>query len=206
VLKGVLAKEAQFLQSAIKNSLPADQPAVKEALLAVTNEIAAIDDSIIQDANDKKQAARDARQKIIDANTKALQAFKDQANAIKSAVLDTFDSKTTRIDNARALEDAKKALRVARQIGGPQGIKLATRDFNDAQRAVQRQRIEDSTFRVTEGPKGPTNVLSVGTQNFYITGTNDEKIAQRVAKILKGGGAGAPQQRGRFPGTNPLGQ
>ncbi len=69
--------------------------------------------------------------------------------AIKSAVLDAFDRKTQKIDNARALEDAKKALAQARQLGGPGAIKLAQRDLVDAQRAIERQRLEQTACRVT---------------------------------------------------------
>ncbi len=205
-LKAVLAKEAQSLQVDLKSTLPEDQAPLKEALLGVTDEIKSIDDQIIQDANDKKQAVQDAaaqmaasKQKAIDALKAQAQAFKDQADAIKSAVLDSFDTKTAKINNARALADASKALRVARQIGGPEGIKLAQRDFTDAQRAVQRQQIEDRTFRVTEGPKGPVNTLRIGEQTINVY-TNDPKAAAREVVKLMAGGSVAPQQRGRVPG------
>ncbi len=209
-LKGVLAKEAQFLQNELKSTLPEDQAPLKEALLGVTEEIKAIDAAIISDANDKRQAAKDAaekikanKQKAIDALKAQAQAFKDQADAIKSAVLDAFDTKTSKINNARALEDAKKTLRQARQLGGAGSIETAQRGVQDAQRAIQRQRIEDTTFRVTGGPAGPVNRVQVGTIIFNISGTDDaDKVAAVVLKKLQVSNRhGSPQGRGRAPGA-----
>jgi hypothetical protein len=171
-LKGVLAKQAQFLQDALKADFglkPADRIKLKQALLGVTDEITAIDDEIVAGARDKTQAARDARQKIRDANKKALQAFQDQADDIKNALLGLLDTKQTKVDNARALEDAQKQLRLARQLGGPEGIKLANRDV----------------VRVTAGPAGPVNALHVGNVVINVNGSGDpDKVAQVVIDKL----------------------
>ncbi len=210
VLKGVLAKEAAFLQNEIKNTLPADQAPLKEALLGVTNEIKGIDQDIIADANDKTAAAKKARdaqkaahQKAIDALKAQAQAFKNQADDIKSAVLDSFDTKTSKIDNARNLEAAKKTLRQARQLGGAGSIKTAQQGLFDANRAIQRQRIEDTTFRVSGGPKGPVNTVSVGNVTFNIETNDPDKVASVVLKKLQiSGRHNAPQGRGRTPGRH----
>ncbi len=213
-LRATLVQEEKALRSALKDPRLkiGQRVALKNELLGIVSEIQGMDDEMAQAAKDKKNAAADARAKaraaakaakakLAAANKALIQQFKDQADAIKSAVLDAFDTKTNKIQNARALEDAKAALRVARQIGGPQGIKLATRDLTDAQRAVQRQRIEDTTFRVGQGPAGPVNKVSVGTQNFYITTSDPDKAAREVVKLMGWKtGAGAPQARGRRPG------
>ena len=213
-LRAVLEQEAEALKAALKDPRlkPGQRVAIKQSLLGINDEIKGMDDEIIQAAKDKKQAAADARkkaaaaaaaakQKLAQANKDLIAKFKDQADAIKSAVLDAFDTKTDKIQNARALADAKAALRAARQIGGPQGIKLATRDVTDAQRAIRRQQLEDTTFRVGRGPAGPVNRVQVGTQNFYITTSDPEKAAREVLKLLgRKSSAGAPQSRGRVPG------
>ncbi len=210
-LKGVLAKEAQFLQNELKSTLPEDQAPLKEALLGVTEEIKAIDAAIISDANDKRQAAKDAaaaikanKQKAIDALKAQAQAFKDQADAIKSAVLDSFDTKTAKIDNARRLEDAKKLMAQARKLGDKGGLEIASRGLFDANRAIQRQRIEDTAFRVSGGPAGPTNKLSIGNITININSNESpEQIANQVIrKLQKRTRQGGSQARGTIAGRN----
>lgn len=223
VLKGVLAKEAQFLSDAITNSFglkPADKLKLKQALLGVTEEIRGIDAQITSDANDKAQAAKDQRDKLaaaakaakakvaaahkrtLEALKKQAQAFKQQADDIKSAVLDSFDTKQAKVNNARALADAKQALKQARILGGPEGIKLALRDYQDAQRAIVRQRLEDTKFRVTAGPPGATRALQVGNVTINISGAGDpDAIAKKViAAIDKQTRRTAGSRSGRQPG------
>jgi len=62
VLKGVLAQEAAYLQKALKDIrlTPAQENELKQALLGVTGEITSIDDQIIQNAKDKKDALKSA--------------------------------------------------------------------------------------------------------------------------------------------------
>ncbi len=207
-LKGVLAKETAFLQNEIKNSLPEDQAALKEALLGVTNEIAGIDQDIISDANEKKQAAKDARDAQREAHKRAIealkaqaQAFKDQADDIKSAVLASFDTKVDKIHLARDLKDAQKTLRQARQLGGAGSIETAKRGLQDVNLAIQRQRIEDTTFRVSGGPAGPVNTVSVGSVTFNIATNDPDKVATIVLKKLQQSGRhNSAQGRGRMPG------
>jgi hypothetical protein len=217
-LKGVLAKEAQFLQSALKDRrLTVKQKNdIKSALLGVTDEIQSIDDQIISDANDKKAAAKsaaeaakaaakDSKAKALEALKSQAQAFKDQADAIKSAVLSSFDTKVGKINNSRALADAKEKLRIARIGGSPEGLKLARRDVQDANLAIQRQQIEDRTFRVTEGPKGPVNTVTVGTMTFNITTSDPKAAAQEVLTLInKKNKTNAGQSRGRTPGFRPF--
>ena len=208
-LKGVLAKEADFLQNALKDIRlkPGQIVALKQALLGVTEEIKSIDDQIISDANDKKQAATDAKDKIRAAKQKAIealksqaQAFADQADAIKSAVLTRFDTQSDKISNNRSLEDAKRHLRLAKQIGGPQGIKFAQREVTDANRAINRQRILDTPFKVSAGPPGPVSTITAGTIVFNINGNQSpEKIADAVIeRINKKSKTNASQSRGRL--------
>lgn len=210
-LKGALAQEAQFLQSSLKALTGERANEVKSALVGVTNEIRSIDEAIIADADEKQRALKAAREAQEAARAKAIAALKaqaaafaDQADAIKSAVLDRFDTKTAKVDNSRALADAKESLRVARMVGAPSGIKEAQRQLDDANLAIKRQAIVDTPFRVSDGPKGPVNALTVGTQNFYITGNDPEAIAKKVAAIIvKGSKRTAGQSRGRTSG-NPL--
>ena len=205
VLKGILAKEAQFLRDALRDPriTIGQEVGLKQALLGVTDEIAAMDAEMIQSAKDKAAAARSAKEKLREANRRAVEAFKDQANAIKSAVLNAFDTKQSKISNARALEDAQSVLKQARMLGGPETIKLALRDVNDAKAAIQRQKIEQMAFRVTEGPKGPVNTLAAGNIVININGATDpDKIAKQViAAINRSKKQTAGQPRGRNPGS-----
>jgi hypothetical protein len=162
---------------------------IKQAINQYQDQLAGLLDADAQVLKDraallKKQAAK----------------FKRQAEDIKNAVLDALGTKETKIDNARALADAKAAMRVARRIGGPEGIKLAGRDLVDAQLAIQRQRIEETKFAVTGGKGGPT--LAAGGITINIHGITDpDKVAQRVlAEINRRGRHTSPQSRGRTPG------
>ena len=87
-------------------------------------------------------------------------------------------------------------------LGGPETIKLAMSDVNDAKAAIQRQRIEQMAFRVTEGPKGPVNTLAAGAITININGATDpDKIAKQVvAAINRSKKQTAGQPRGRHPG------
>jgi len=201
-LRAVLEKQAAWLRKDILSTLPEDQPALKQALLSVTDEIKAMDAEMIQSAQNKAAAARSAKEKLKEANRRAVEAFRDQANAIKSAVLSSFDTKQSKISNARALEDATAVLKQARMLGGPETIKLAMRDVNDAKAAIQRQKIEQMAFRVTEGPKGPVNTLAAGNIVININGATDpDKIAKQVvAAINRSKKQTTGQSRGRHPG------
>ncbi len=211
-LKGALSKEAEFLQSRIaKGGLAPDKVLdLKQALLGVTEEIKSIDDQIIQDANDKKNALREAKDAQKAAHKRALealqaqaQAFKQQADDIKSAVLNAFDTKTAKIDNARRLAEAKKTLKQARQLGGAGSIKIAQQGLFDANRAIQRQRIEDTTFRVTGGPSGPVNTVSIGNVTINVNTSDPDKAGAAVLKALQRSSRhNTVQGRGRIQGKS----
>jgi hypothetical protein len=102
------------------------------------------------------------------------------------------------------LDDAEANLKQVKILGAKGAIKLAQRDVDDAKRAIQRQRIEDSTFRVTEGPKGPVNTLTVGNITININGAqNPDKVADEViARINKKGRHGTHQSRGTIASRN----
>jgi len=210
-LKGVLSKEAAFLRSALKDArlTPAQENALKQALLGVTDEIKAIDEQIIADADEKRRAAQDAKNKMKASNQKAAaalkaqaQAFADQGNDIKSAALASFDTKTQKIDNARNLKTAQDALAQARQLGGPEAIRLAEQGLFDANRAIARQTLADTPFTVRDGPKGPTDTLTVGNVTININGNQSpEQIAKQVIAVInRQGKRTASSTSGRLPG------
>lgn len=194
-LRAVLKKEEAVLNQALKQKglKPGQVVALQSDLLAVASSIKSIDDQIAADAEEKKRAAEDAKQRMRDAREKAVaalkaqaQAFSDQADAIKSAVLDKFDAKVDKINNKRALDTARKALAQARQLGGPESIRLAQQGVTDAKLAIERQSIVDKTFRVSEGPKGPVNALTVGGVTININGAQDPKaIADQVLAAIR---------------------
>lgn len=177
-----------------------------DQVVEINRQINGLNDEITQSLKDKGQALKDAKKKTADALRAQAAAFKQQADDIKSAVLDAFDFKTQQIENKRALDDAKKELNLSRRIGGPEGIKNATRDFVDAQRATQRQALEAKTFRVSAGPHGPVNAVQVGSIVIYARTDNPKELAKLVlSEMGKAGKKSSGSSRGRRPGTNPIG-
>jgi hypothetical protein len=171
----VLKGEAASFKAKLAGGLPdAQKQEVQQNLLGVVSELDSLNQAIIADAKAKRDAIK-----------QAAAAFKTQASDIKNAVLAAFDFKTTKIDNARALADAKQALTLARRIGGTEGIKHALRDFQDAQLAIRRQTLESRNFSVTGGPAGPVNALHVGNVTIQINSNQDpSQIAKQVIAVL----------------------
>lgn len=199
-IQALQATKAEIADRLAATKDPTRRLNLQDEIRGIDREITSLNKDI---ADSLKQKAEDLKR----AHEKLAEAFKRQADQIKSAVLDALDFKKTKIDTARALEDARKSLALARRIGGPEGIRLAMRDMVDAQMAVQRQAVEATAFRVSEGPKGPVNALQVGTQVFYINSNRSpEEIAKQVAAIFSKQGKIGGQARGRNPGaTHPAG-
>jgi hypothetical protein len=189
----------------LRNAKPKERYAAEQALIASQQDLYSVQTDIANNAaaQTKKNTGvlKNAGKKTADALKNQARAFKDQADAIKSAVLDTFDIKSQKIDNSRALEDAKKALAQARQLGGPESIRLAQRELVDAQRAIERQKIEQTSFRVTAGPAGPMNALQVGNVVINVSGAGDpDAVAQKVLAVLR---RKSKQTAGTTSGRNP---
>ncbi len=169
--------------------------------LTLGDEIAQIDREVGSLNEGIAAALRATAKRLAEARRKRIALLKSQAEDIKSAVLDAFDTKTDKIDNARNLADAKKILRKARQLGGPDQLETALRGVQDANRAITRQRILDTSFSVGEGPRGPVNAVTVGNITFNIATSDPDKVAAIVLKKLQASGRNnGTQGRGRTPG------
>jgi hypothetical protein len=129
---------------------------------------------------------RDVQSQITDQVKAQTQALKDRADAIKQAVLSRMDARQQAIDNKRQLQDALDALRVAQRIGGPQGIKLARRQVEDARFAIARAGLEAANVRV-RNTGGGMQTVSVGNQIVInVHGTdNPEQVARKVVEIIQ---------------------
>ncbi len=199
----VLSAQIQRLQE-IRKEVEARLAQTKDPTRRLTlgDEIVQIDRSIKSVKDEIKNGLKKTATTLKPVGKKIAENFKSQADDIKSALLDAFDSKTDRISNARALEQAKKTLRNVRQLGGPESIKLAQQGVFDAQRAIMRQRIVDSRVSVAEGPRGPINALTVGNITFNIATSDPDKVVAIVLKRLQTNSRhGSPQGRGRAPGA-----
>lgn len=183
-----------------------DKEEIYSAIAQYTGAVKAIDDQIAADAEKKRRAAEAARKKLAAAAKAALEAMERMADDVKSAVLSGFDTKQSKVNNARALADAKKHLRMARMIGAPSGIQAARRELEDANFAIRRQKLEDMAWRVTAGPKGPVDTLRFGQITININSNQEpEQIAKQVIAVInKRARQTAGQSRGRRAG-GPMG-
>lgn len=127
------------------------------------------------------------------------QALKDRAEAIKTAVLDRLGRRQTDVLNQRALRDARERLRIAKQLGGPLGVRAAREGLQDVGFDIQRARLESAPARLTAG--GQFSLGNVVTINVHGV-TDPNAVANRVAVVLsKRGRHHTTQQRGTAPGT-----
>ncbi len=188
-----IKKEIQARLSKTKD--PTRRLTLEDEIVGIDREIKSVNEQIAAGLKKTGKTLKTAGKKISD-------TFKQQADDIKSALLDAFDTRTDKINNARALKDAKETLRLARQGGGAGSIETATRGLQDANRAILRQRIESSRVSVAEGPRGPVNAVMVGTQNFYVTTNDADAAAAAILKKMQTANRhGSPQGRGRAPGA-----
>lgn len=148
-------------------------------------------------ADEAKAAQQAARDKARQAAKDAAQALRDQADAFKQAALDRLDWQQDNRDTLRDITDARKQLRKAQQIGGPQGIIEARRALEDAELARKRFLVENA--RVTPAAGGGFNFAGA-TFNFF----GVQNVKQLMAELAKAGNRTGGQTRGRHPGyTHP---
>jgi hypothetical protein len=109
------------------------------------------------------------------------QTLRDRADAIKSAVLDRLQQRQTGVENQRALKDAQAALRTARLLGGPGGIRLAQRGVSDARFAILQARLEAAPATLRAGTFALGNVITVNVHGSE----SPEKVAAQVVAIIQ---------------------
>jgi hypothetical protein len=160
----ILVTEAAILEKQI-----AGAKTLKDKI-ALTNQLASINDQIL--------ATDQASSKVLKEQNKTL---KDRADAIKSAVLDRLQQRQTGIENQRALKDAQAALRTARLLGGPGGIRLAQRGVSDARFAILQARLEAAPATLRAGTFALGNVITVNVHGSE----SPEKVAAQVVAIIQ---------------------
>jgi len=146
---------------------------------------------------------RSVQGQITDEMKQQNQALKDRADAIKQAVLGRLDEREQRIQNKRAFADAMQQLKLAQQIGGPEGIKQALRNVHDARFAIYRAALESATPRLTRGAHGGQTFSLGNTITINIHGTDSpEAVARKVVAIIQRHGRHTTsQQRGPTSGA-----
>ena len=131
---------------------------------------------------------------ITDQIKEANQALKDRADAIKSAVLDRLQRQQQRVDNQRAIQDAKDQLRLALALGGPKGIEAAKRALSDAQRQALITRLEGAKPSLTRGGQFALgNIITINIHGI----TDPDKVAKAVVAAIN--------KRGRHTTSNSRG-
>lgn len=172
--------------------------AATQALISAQNEIT----DIQRQMADRAKAEADAdKRRVQDAARKALKARKDladrlaeSAESFKDALLTALDRKQDNLDTSRAVFDAKQALQQAQVLGGPESIRLAKRDLQDAMLGRQRYMVEGG--QVTANKNGTFN-FNGATLHFH--GIKDVKAF--LAELRKMGGQTAQATTGLGPGT-----
>jgi hypothetical protein len=140
-----------------------------------------LQDKIVEILRQEKSVQDQITQSIQQQN----QALKDRADAIKSAILDRLQQKQTNIENKQALDDAVQKLKLAQALGGPQGIKLAQRDVEQAKFAIQYARDQAAAATLRRGPHGLQTFRLGDVITINVHGSDSpQKVAQEVAAIL----------------------
>lgn len=196
-IKGALKKEADVLKAELaKGGLSQDKVlAIKQALLGVTEEINAINNEILQDAKDKKQALKDQAAKIAAARKALAEKLKQQASDFKSKALDLLNLQSSRRDDEEALKDAKANLKILRQLGGKQSIHKGEIAVADARDQVLRDRIQAASVRANGN-----GTFTVHIGNLNLNGVQNPK--QLIQELQKAGRRGTHQSRGTIAGRN----
>lgn len=173
---------ARVRQEIAKVSDPTRRLTLEDTLVQVLRD----EKQTIKDGQDAAQAAAQKRlaaeKKIAEQIKRANELLKQRADAIKNAVLDKLQARQTNILNQRALEAAKEQLRIAKQIGGPAGIKAARQNLQDVNFDILRARIEQAPARLTKA--GQFTLGNVITINIHGV-TDPNKVANEVAAVLK---------------------
>lgn len=131
--------------------------------------------------------------------------LKEAAEELKKSAIDKLDLFRSGRDNARDLADARARMTLANQIGGPEGIKLATRDLEDAKLERQRLALQGVTWATSRGPQQITGTAA-GSIVININGStlNEAQLTNAVVTALeKRRKKTTPQTRGRHPGQRP---
>jgi hypothetical protein len=149
------------------------------------------------------QAAKTAAQKTRDAAKKLAQQLQQQADAIKSALLNRLQQQQTDIQNQRALADAEQQLTLARKIGGREGIKNALRAVQDARMAILQARLEAAQPRLRRLPGGGEQFALGQVITINVHGTDSpQQVANEVARVLaRRARHTSTQQRGAAAGS-----
>lgn len=138
---------------------------------------------------DAYSALADANSTLADAASKsakkALEAANEQrktlAANIKSAVLERLRARQTDILNRRALVDAQEQLRLAKKLGGPQGIRAAQRNIQDVRFDMLTARLERAPATLS-----PAGRFAFGGVVININGVTDpDAVARKVEAILR---------------------
>jgi len=158
-----------------------------------------LQDKLVQILREEKSV----QGQITDEMKQQNQALKDRADAIKQAVLGRLDEREQRIQNKRAFDDAMQQLKLAQQIGGPEGIKQALRNVHDARFAIYRAALESATPRLARGAHGGQTFSLGNTITINIHGTDSpEAVARKVVAIIQRHGRHTTkQQRGPTAGA-----
>jgi len=143
---------------------------LEDQLVSLARERRSVEEQIAEKNREQTEAIKEANR-----------ALKDRAEAIKSAVIERLQRRQTDVLNRRALAEAQEQLRLARGIGGPQGIKLARQAVQDVRFDILRARLENAPARLTRGGQ-----FAFGGVVINIHGVTDpEAVANRVAAVLK---------------------
>ena len=149
------------------------------------------------------EAQAGVRSKITD----ILRQEKDDAQKMKSTPLDKLDLFKSTRDNSRALTDARANLALQNQIGGPEGIKLATRELEDAKLERQRLALQGGTYSFAKG-NVPQAVSGMAAGAVYITINGTHLSVAELTRAVRaaqqrGFKKTSSQTRGRHPGQQP---
>lgn len=141
------------------------------------------------------QAQGAARNKIASILEQQSRAAKDTASRIKQSALDRLDLFRSVRQNSRDLSDSTANLALQKQLGGPTGIKTATREVEDAR--LERQRL---------ALQGGTHTSSGGVViNINGTTLNEAQLTRAVLTALeKRKKKTSSQMGGRQPGQRPF--
>lgn len=188
---------AAFYEKRVADSKNAkDRTAATLALIDAQNDVADIQREMADRAKADGQTQRDrlkaAAEKARKATKDLADRLEEQAQGFKDAIISALDRKQDNLDTKRAVADAKKALAQARVLGGPETIKLAKRDLEDAY--LSRERFLADNAKVTASKGGGYSVVING---LTMNGVTDAK--QFLAQLQRLAKQNAAPTTGRYP-------
>jgi hypothetical protein len=152
---------------------------------------------------DAQKSLNDLKRQQVDLDKQAAQARKDEASAIKSSVLALLGRKQTFKTDERAITDAMNALKLARIIGGPQGILKAQQALSDARYQRTVDRISNASASLGAPNGSGAEAFRLGSVTINVNGAmSPDQVAEKVLEKLglRHKKQVAAQPRGRFPG------